>query len=322
MRLFPLTLNINRWLVMYLIQGTMSMVTNQYYLTSIRLYHAQLRTSALGALFSDITDLLMIMTLAEMGNGFLFCLTQTRTGLQRAVRIASIASCVILSLLAIARFGVSNAVYSQYISDSWYSYTNDTLDESRGKMAGAFSILTFVWALILLVFAAVVFNKTKRNYILKNVSCAPYPLCATIASITGRTQANAPCLTFTDPNDNSSPPCSSSSPLSCTSSATCTHSSTPAYLSCPTTTSIVIVPTRPGRPSCLWTRYLVCGSTPLSWHSSLPSSSASATACGPPCNRGWTSRARLHSSEPRAPRARVSNGSSHLIATSSSFRIT
>lgn len=165
---------------MYLIQGTMSMVTNQYYLTSIRLYHAQLRTSALGALFSDITDLLMIMTLAEMGNGFLFCLTQTRTGLQRAVRIASIASCVILSLLAIARFGVSNAVYSQYISDSWYSYTNDSLDESREKMAGAFSILTFVWALLLLVFAAVVFNKTKRNYILKNVSCAPGPLRAAL----------------------------------------------------------------------------------------------------------------------------------------------
>lgn len=163
---------INRWLLMYTIQGILSIIYEQSYSDTGGIYHASLRTSLLGTLFSYITNLLLIMTLAELGNGFLFCLTQTRTALQKAVRYAAIASCIILSMLAIAIFGVYNAEYSRYLSDWWYRYDEDSLYEASRKMNVAFNILTFVWALLLVAFAAVVFNKTKHNYILKNVSCA------------------------------------------------------------------------------------------------------------------------------------------------------
>lgn len=172
LRLFPLTLDTNRWLLFYTIQGVLSIVYDNTYTDTRDLYHAYLRLSVLGSLFSNMTDLLLIITLAELGNGFLFCLTQTRTALQKAVRYAAIASCTILSMFAIALFGVYNAVYSHYLSDRWYRYLDSSLRKASRNMSIAFDILTFVWALLLLVFAAVVFHKTKRNYILKNVSCA------------------------------------------------------------------------------------------------------------------------------------------------------
>lgn len=169
---------INRWLLMYMIQGILSIVYEQgyayYYSGSI--YEASLRMSLLGTLFSYITNVLLIVTLAEVGNGFLFCLAQTRTGLQKAVRYAALASCIILSVLAIAIFGVYNAVYSSFLSDRWSGYFDDSLQEASKRMNAAFNILTFVWAFLLLVFGVVVFNKTKRNYILKNVSCVLFLL--------------------------------------------------------------------------------------------------------------------------------------------------
>lgn len=155
-----------------MIQGILTIVYNNTYIDGTPVYHASLRTSALGLLFSNTTDLLLIMTLAELGNGFLFCLTQTRTTLQKAVRYAAIASCTILAVFVIAMFGVYNAVYSHYMSDRWYSYLDSSLRQASRNMSFAFPVLTLVWALLLLVFAAVVFHKTKRNYILKNVSCA------------------------------------------------------------------------------------------------------------------------------------------------------
>lgn len=176
LELFSLTLNTNRWLLLYTIQGILSIVYNNTYDDSGGIYQASLRTSVLGTLFSNMTDLLLIMTLAELGNGFLFCLTQTRTGLQKVVRYAAIASCTILSVLAIAMFSVYNAVYSRYLTDMWYGYFDDSLQAASRNMNVAFHILILVWALLLLVFAAVVFHKTKHNYILKNVSCALFML--------------------------------------------------------------------------------------------------------------------------------------------------
>ncbi|KAK7696698.1 hypothetical protein SLS64_014300 [Diaporthe eres] len=126
------------WLLLYMIQGILNIVYNNTYIDGTPVYHASLRTSALGLLFSNTTDLLLIMTLAELGNGFLFCLTQTRTTLQKVV------------------------------SDRWYSYLDSSLRQASRNMSFAFPVLILVWALLLLVFAAVVFHKTKRNYILKN----------------------------------------------------------------------------------------------------------------------------------------------------------
>lgn len=110
------------------------------------------------------------MTLVEMGNGFLFCLAQTRTGLQKSIRYVAIFSCVIFAMLAIALFGMYNAEYTRYLSDWYYPFYDDDLYTATRRMSNAFNIILFVWALLLLVFAAVVFHKAKRNYVLKNVS--------------------------------------------------------------------------------------------------------------------------------------------------------
>ncbi|KAI3395910.1 hypothetical protein diail_695, partial [Diaporthe ilicicola] len=156
------------WLLMYTIQGILSIVYDTSEFDSPGIYEATLRLSLLGSLFSNLTQLLLIMILAELGNGFLFCLTQTRTGLQKAVRQVAVGSCVILSMLAIALFGVYNAMYSQFLGSYFYGLTDDTLYEAGRKMNAAFEVITFVWALLLLAFAAVVLHKTKHNYILKN----------------------------------------------------------------------------------------------------------------------------------------------------------
>jgi hypothetical protein len=154
-----------------MIQGILSMVYNRGNLDAEIVYHAQLRISALSTLFSYFTDILLIMTLVEMGNGFLFCLAQTRTGLQKAMRLTAITTCAILAILAIAQFGVYNAEYSQYLSGMWYGI-DDALYEASRKLGIALNFLTFFWALALLVFAVIVFQKSKRNYVLKNVSRA------------------------------------------------------------------------------------------------------------------------------------------------------
>lgn len=155
------------WPILYMIQGILSMVYNRGNLDAEIVYHAQLRISALSTLFSYFTDILLIMTLVEMGNGFLFCLAQTRTGLQKAMRYTAITTCAILAILAIAQFGVYNAEYSQYLSGMWYGI-DDALYEASRKLGIALNFLTFFWALALLVFAVIVFQKSKRNYVLKN----------------------------------------------------------------------------------------------------------------------------------------------------------
>lgn len=208
-------LNTNRYLLLYTIQGILSIVYNNTYIDSRGIYHASLRMSALGTLFSNMTDLLLIMTLAELGNGFLFCLTQTRTALQKVIRYAAVASCTILSMFAIAIFGVYNAVYSRYLSDRWFRYLDSSLRWASRNMNAAFNILTFVWALLLLVFAVVVFRKTKHNYIMKSVSRALFVRKHCHHPLQKTSNPNVHYLgTFTNPNGHSSPQCSSSSRLS------------------------------------------------------------------------------------------------------------
>jgi lysylphosphatidylglycerol synthetase-like protein (DUF2156 family) len=155
-----------------MIQGILSLYNNGNLLDSLDVYNTYLRLGALSGIFNNFTDLLMIMTLAEMGNGFLFCLTQTTTGVQKAMRYTAVTTCVILAMLAIAQFGVSNARYSQWVN---LGYGDDLYPASQ-KMSSAFSYLVFFCALGLLVFAAIVYRKAKRNHVLKNVSRAQCPI--------------------------------------------------------------------------------------------------------------------------------------------------
>lgn len=159
---------------MYTIEGALELVyqnSTVYWWTNDSIYKASLRTSLLGSLFYRLSGLLLVMTLVELGNGFLFCLTETRTALQKAMRNAGIASCIVLFVIAFASFGVLNEAYSQYLATPWaYDDLNESLFSAGKKLSAAFDIILFAWAVVLMVFAGLVFKKIKHNYVLKNVS--------------------------------------------------------------------------------------------------------------------------------------------------------
>lgn len=125
----------------------------------------------LGGLFFHLVDLLLVVTLVEVGNGFLFCLTESRTVLQRVMRYAAIASCAILAVIAVVAFGIITASVALFSSpgSNWTDFEN--LWKAGEKLFAAFIILLFVWAAILMGFSTHVYNKAKRSRVLGNVSC-------------------------------------------------------------------------------------------------------------------------------------------------------
>lgn len=176
------------WLAMYTIEGALELVyqnSTLYWWNSDSIYLTSLRTSLLGSLFGHLAGLLLVMTLVELGNGFLFFLTETRTTLQRAMRNAGIASCVLLFIIAIASFGILNEAYSQYLASPWaYEDAGESLFSAGRKLSAAFDIILFVWAVVLMVFAVLVFKEVKHNYVLK--SSAILFLAATILNLITR----------------------------------------------------------------------------------------------------------------------------------------
>lgn len=163
---------------MYTIEGALELVLQNGYLYSLAteaVYNTDLRTSLLGSLFYHLASLLLVMTLVELGNGFLYCLTETRMALQKAMRNVAIASFILLFIVAIASFGILNKAYSDYLESSWSYEDSSPLPSAGQKLSAAFEIILFAWALVLLVFGVVVFKKIKHNYVLKNVSCPYFP---------------------------------------------------------------------------------------------------------------------------------------------------
>lgn len=129
------------------------------------IFRVSFHINLIGGLFSRVADLLLVMTLVELGNGFLFSHTESRTTLQRVVRYAAMASCAILAVVALVSFGIINAVVALSSSPEgklWKAYE---------KLYASSSILLFIWAVILVGFSAHVHNEVKRNRVLRNVSC-------------------------------------------------------------------------------------------------------------------------------------------------------
>lgn len=269
---------------MYAIEGALELVyqnSDLYSWADDSIYITSLRTSLLGSLFYHLANLLLVMTLVELGNGFIFCLTETRTALQKTMRNVAIVSCILLFIIAIASFGILNKAYSVYLETSWSDEESSALPSAGKKLSAAFEIILFAWALGLLVFGALVFKEIKHNYVLKNVSCPCFSqqhqhmkyLYALFSILI------QPC----------SPQFSSSSPSYSTSSPVFTASF--MWLSLPSL--IITGTTRVILLSCSSIRSLRNGSTLRLWRSSSQSLSASAMACGLPYSRGWTVRPHL-----------------------------
>ena len=157
-------------LLMYTISGALMLI--DFDSTGVDWYivfRVSFHTNLLGGLFSRVVDLLLVMTLVEVGNGVLFCHTESRTLLQRMLRYAAIASCTILSVVACVAFGIINAAVAGYPSPGWTDYEN--LWKAGEKLYASLDILLFVWAGMLMGFSTYVYNEVKRNRALRNVSC-------------------------------------------------------------------------------------------------------------------------------------------------------
>ncbi|KAG8162649.1 hypothetical protein KVR01_007127 [Diaporthe batatas] len=160
------------WIVLYTIAGILGIVLGNAlssWEARMVMQEAQLRISTIASLGARLADFLMIMTLVEMGNGFLFCLAEMRTGLQKAMKYVGIGSCAILAILAVALFGITNALYSAYFGQNGLYYEDsERLYDARKGISSALTIVVFIWSLVLVVFAAIVFTKAKRNHVLRN----------------------------------------------------------------------------------------------------------------------------------------------------------
>lgn len=128
-------------------------------------FRVSFHMNLVGGLFSHVVDLLLVMTLVEVGNGFLFCHTESRTILQKVVRYAAIASCAVLAVVAFVGFGIMNALVA--LSSS----PHEKLWKAYEKMYASSSILLFIWAGTLVGFSAYVYKEVKHNSVLRNVSC-------------------------------------------------------------------------------------------------------------------------------------------------------
>lgn len=168
--LLYLTLGVCSSLLLYTISSALLLI--DFDSTGVEWYvffRVSFHMNLVGGLVCRVADLLLVMTLAEVGNGFLFCHAESRTVLQRVVRYAAIVSCAILAVVAFVGFGILNALVALFASPE------DKLWKASEKLYASSSILLFIWAGILVGFSTHVYNEVKRNRVLRNVSC-PWPL--------------------------------------------------------------------------------------------------------------------------------------------------
>ncbi|POS70820.1 hypothetical protein DHEL01_v210787 [Diaporthe helianthi] len=156
------------WLVMTLIAGILGFASTSSPLGGGGdILHAQVRIGAIASLAAYWSDILIIMVLVELGNGFLFCVAEARTGLQKGMRYVAIGTSAILAILAIAIFGITNAEVSKYFHSGSPS-VDDSLGDARVKLGTVIIVVTFIWSVALVAFAAIVLYKARHNYALKN----------------------------------------------------------------------------------------------------------------------------------------------------------
>ena len=128
-------------------------------------------TVSVSALFRRIADVLLMVTLVELGNGLLFASTRQRGMSQKVLRWFTVSSGVILIIIAITHTVLANTV----MREQWYatfelrtrkplakpspndsSYFESLLAQSTSyrRLEGTYNILSFVTAVGVLVYAS------------------------------------------------------------------------------------------------------------------------------------------------------------------------
>jgi hypothetical protein len=164
----------------YLIQWLEDRYSNYDSDTMNTLYNVELRIGSVGQLFDDVATAMLLITLVEIGNGFLYILTQTRTGLQKGVRWGTISTAGIIVVLAIAHLGVTNSFWSKYFDYRAGTAGGEALTANSiakdmktiSQVSSAVIILFWVTTLPLIAFASYVVHMVKNIPLLRSVSLA------------------------------------------------------------------------------------------------------------------------------------------------------
>ena len=146
------------------------------------IYRAEVRLSTVGDFFERIAASLFIITLVELGNGFMYARTHTRQSSQTVLRYVAYATAFVLFVIAVAYLGKTTAVWEPYLADDGPGFNNPNykkgfdfvgfrsgLDITQ-KLYAAHDILNFIVAIPLVVYASMVVHKYRYVPFIKSVS--------------------------------------------------------------------------------------------------------------------------------------------------------
>ena len=127
-----------------------------------------------------VGDVLLLVTFAELGNGFVLYLANGGGGrpstLHKPVRYAALSVSAVLLVLSIAAFGLAMSFYSafyRYYSSSGSDETPPPDETAMNKMTGAVYVLLWIVSLPLIAYASYVVHRTKHNLAVRNVRRNP-----------------------------------------------------------------------------------------------------------------------------------------------------
>ena len=127
---------------------------------------------------------MLLITLVELGNGFLYCLAGARSTAQKVIRFVTFGYGFLLLVLGVAFFGLETAAWNIYFDDSSASSQENVLDAINAKLKtgrqllGAFDVLHWIGTIVLVAFASFVVHKCKNSNLLRHVSLPPLALLA------------------------------------------------------------------------------------------------------------------------------------------------
>lgn len=166
--------SIHRSLALYVVSSSVAIYLDSsgFNGSYLPLLQVNARCDATGFLFMRSADVALIITLAELGIGFLYALSRTQDGLQKAVRYGVCACGAVMFILVIASFGLLQSIWSKYFDYIHHDrYSNIDFDAAI-KLTCAVDIMLWLLCLPLLAFASFVVHKVKTQPLLGGV-CPP-----------------------------------------------------------------------------------------------------------------------------------------------------
>jgi hypothetical protein len=138
--------------------------------------HTTNRLDALSTTLLDVTDVFLIITLFELGNGFLICLTAKRSSFYLVLRYAILVTSAAVLYLSITTFIRGHSIWIKSLSmdeDSEQRIWKDLeeLDEWDTPLLILWGVASFV----LLAYACFVCNKARDKPLILDVSLILHP---------------------------------------------------------------------------------------------------------------------------------------------------